>query len=171
MLEDEVENTIGGAVWASDDASFLYILVDDNWRPWQVRLHVIGEPVEQDSVVYEETDTGFFVGVHATTSEEYIVISAGDHVTSEERLLRTSDPGAEPVLVSPRRTDHEYSVDHQGDRFVIRTNDTHKNSRLATAPRGRPHREVVDATGERVGLSLHPRVRSIRGLHRRAGTH
>ena len=134
MLEDEVENTVGGAVWASDDASFLYTLVDENWRPWQVRLHILGEPVEQDSVVYEELDPGFFVSVWSTTSEEYIVIGSGDHVTSEVRLLRASGPGAEPVLVSPRRTGHEYSVDHQGDRFVIRTNDTHKNSRLATAP-------------------------------------
>ena len=150
MLEDEVENTVGGAVWASDDASFLYTLVDENWRPWQVRLHILGEPVEQDSVVYEETDPGFFVSVWATTSEEYIVIGSGDHVTSEVRLLRASGPGAEPVLVSPRRTDHEYSVDHQGDRFVIRTNDTHKNSRLATAPEDDPTEKswmpLVDAS-------------------------
>ena len=150
MLEDEVENTVGGAVWASDDASFLYTLVDENWRPWQVRLHILGEPVEQDSVVYEEPDPGFFVSVWSTTSEEYIVIGSGDHVTSEVRLLRASDPGAEPVLVSPRRTDHEYSVDHQGDRFVIRTNDTHKNSRLATAPEYDPTEKswmpLVDAS-------------------------
>ena len=150
MLEDEVENTVGGAVWASDDASFLYTLVDENWRPWQVRLHILGEPVEQDSVVYEELDPGFFVSVWSTTSEEYIVIGSGDHVTSEVRLLRASDPGAEPVLVSPRRTDHEYSVDHQGDRFVIRTNDTHKNSRLATAPEDDPTEKLwmplVDAS-------------------------
>ena len=150
MLEDEVENTVGGAVWASDDASFLYTLVDENWRPWQVRLHILGGPVEQDSVVYEEPDPGFFVSVWSTTSEEYIVIGSGDHVTSEVRLLRASDPGAEPVLVSPRRTDHEYSVDHQGDRFVIRTNDTHKNSRLATAPEDDPTEKswmpLVDAS-------------------------
>ena len=150
MLDDEVENTVGGAVWASDDASFLYTLVDENWRPWQVRLHILGEPVEQDTVVYEEPDPGFFVSVWSTTSEEYIVIGSGDHVTSEVRLLRASDPGAEPVLVSPRRTDHEYSVDHQGDRFVIRTNDTHKNSRLATAPEYDPTEKswmpLVDAS-------------------------
>ena len=150
MVEDEVENTVGGAVWASDDASFLYTLVDENWRPWQVRLHILGEPVEQDTVVYEEPDPVFFVSVWSTTSEEYIVIGSGDHVTSEVRLLRASDPGAEPVLVSPRRTDHEYSVDHQGDRFVIRTNDTHKNSRLATAPEYDPTEKswmpLVDAS-------------------------
>ncbi len=40
----------------------------------------------------------------------------------------------EPRVVSARRTGHEYHVDHQGDRFVIKTNDTHKNARLVTAP-------------------------------------
>ena len=138
MLQDEVEDTIGGAVWAADDSSFLYTVVDENWRPWQVRLHVVGEPVEGDTVVYEETDAGFFVGVQPSASEEYIVISTGDHVTSEVRLLCASEPGAEPVLVSPRRAGHEYSVEHQGDRFVICTNDTHKNARLATAPEDDP---------------------------------
>ena len=138
MLPDQIEETMGSAVWASDDASFLYTVVDENWRPWQVRLHVLGQPVEQDSVVYEETDSGFFIGVGLTSSRKYVVIGAGDHVTSEMRLLHSSDLGAEPVLVSPRRGGHEYSIDHQGDRFVIRTNDTHKNTRLATAPEHDP---------------------------------
>ena len=138
MLPDRIEETIGSAVWASDDASFLYTVVDENWRPWQVRLHVIGEPVERDSVVYEETAPGFFIGVGASSSKEYVIIGAGDHVTSEVRLLRSSDLGGEPVLVSPRRSGHEYSIDHQGDRFVVRTNDTHKNTRLATAPEDDP---------------------------------
>ena len=138
MLPDQIEETIGAAVWASDDASFLYTVVDENWRPWQVRLHVLGRPVEQDTVVYEESDPGFFIGAGPSSSKKYVIIGAGDHVTSEIRLLRSSDLGADPILVSPRRSGHEYSIDHQGDRFVIRTNDTHKNTRLATAPEDDP---------------------------------
>ena len=134
MLEDEIEETIESAVWAADDSSFFYTVVDANWRPWQVRRHVLGELVQQDAVVYEENDPGFFVGVSMTTSREYIVIGTGDRVTSEVRLILTSAPESVPVLIAPRRTGHEYSVDHQGNRFVVRTNDTHKNSRLATAP-------------------------------------
>ena len=134
MRQDEIEGTMGGAVWAADDASFFYAVVDENWRPWQVRRHILGQPAAQDSVVYEETDPGFFVGLSATTSREYTIIAAGDHVTSEVRLVPASAPESTPFLVAPRRTGHEYSVDHQGDRFVIRTNDRHKNTRLATAP-------------------------------------
>ena len=150
IREEVIEGTIGSAVWAADDASFFYTLVDENWRPWQVRRHVLGEAVDNDSVVYEETDPGFFVGLSITTSREYIIIGAGDHVTSEVRLIPASDPGSAAVLVSPRRTDHEYSVDHQGDRFVIRTNDTHKNTRLAAAPADDPAEQswmpLVDAS-------------------------
>ncbi len=134
LLEEEIEATIGNAVWGSDGASFFYTVVDETWRPWQVRRHRLGETVDGDAVVYEETDPGFFVGLSITTSRAFIVIGTGDHVTSEVRLIPASDPDTVPLVVSPRRAGHEYSVDHQGDRFVIRTNDTHKNTRLATAP-------------------------------------
>ena len=150
ILKDEIEDTLGSAVWAADDTSFFYTVVDANWRPWQVRRHVLGEPVSQDSVVYEETDPGFFVYVSPTTSREYIVVATSDPVTSEVRLIPASSPDSAPALVSPRRVGHEYSVDHQGDRFVIRTNDTHKNNRLATSPAHDPTEDswkpLVDAS-------------------------
>ena len=124
--------------------------MDENWRPWQVRRHILGQTVDQDVVVYEEKDSGFFVGLSFTTSREYIIIGTGDHVTSEVRLIPASDPASDPLVVLPRRTGHEYSVDHQGDRFVIRTNDTHKNARMATAPADDPSENawapLVDAS-------------------------
>ncbi len=150
ILAEEIPDTIGPGVWARDDSSFFYTLVDANWRPWQVRRHILGEPVSQDAVIYEERDPGFFVGIGMSASREYIIISAGDHVTTEVRLIPAADPTAAPLLVSPRRAGHKYSIDHQGDRFVIRTNDTHKNSRLATAPADDPTEPVwtplVDAS-------------------------
>ena len=150
MRGDEIEGTIGNAVWAADDSSFFYTLVDENWRPWQVRRHVLGQQVQQDSIIYEEADPGFFVGLSITTSREYIIVGSGDHVTSEVRLIPASDPASDALMVSPRRTGHEYSVDHQRDRFVIRTNDTHKNARLTTAPADDPTEKswipLVDAS-------------------------
>ena len=138
LLPEEIPGTIGRVVWSADDASLLYTVVDDNWRPWQVRRHVLGQPVDQDTIVYEESDPGFFVGIGESASKEYIIIGAGDHVTSEVRLLPAIDTAADPLVVSLRRANHEYSIDHQGDRFIIKTNDTHKNARLATAPQDDP---------------------------------
>ena len=152
MLPEEIPNVIDRLVWSADDTSLLYTVVDENWRPWQVRRHVLGQPVEQDTVVYEESDSGFFVDINESASREYILIGAGDHVTSEVRLVPAADPGADPVVVAPRRANHEYSIDHQGDRFIIRTNDTHKNTRLATAPGNNPTeaawQPLVDASDD-----------------------
>ena len=138
LLEDQIENIRGRPVWSLDGSSFFYTPVDENWRTWQVKRHVLGEPVENDIVVYEEADPGFFVWVTNTNSREYVIVAAGDHVTSEYRLIDADDPEAEPVLVAPRRAGHDYSIDHQGDRFVIMTNDNHQNFRIATAPEDDP---------------------------------
>ena len=47
-------------------------------------------------------------------------------------------PGRQPdrrwQLFLARETDREYDVDHQGDRFFMRINDTGRNFRLVTAP-------------------------------------
>ena len=152
LLPVEIENTIGTVVWTADDAAFFYTLVDENWRPWQVRLHRLGEPVAEDALVYEESDPGFFVDIGASASRRYLVIDTSDHVTSETWLVPTDDPEASPTVVVPRRKDHEYLVDHQGDRFVIRTNDQHPNTRLVTARGDNPGEEawqsLLDGTDE-----------------------
>ena len=134
ILEDSIDEVIGSIVWAGDDESFFYTNVDENWRPYRVRRHVVGTDSATDQIVYEEEDPSFFVGIGLTADDAYVIISAGDHVTSEQRLIPADQPDSPPVVVRERSEGHEYSVDHQGDRFVILTNDEHKNRRIATAP-------------------------------------
>ena len=138
LLEDKVTEMRGRVAWSLDGAHFYYASLNETGHPYQVRRHILGDAAEDDAVVYEETDEGFFVWVSDTNSDEYIVIGAGDHVTSEYRLIPADDPEVEPILVAPRRAGHEYSIDHQGDRFVIMTNDNHQNFRLAVAPEDDP---------------------------------
>ena len=138
LLDDVIHDTQGRAVWAADDAVLFYTVVDEQGRAYQVRRHVVGNSEASDDVVYEEKDTRFFVGVSLTSSKDYVVIHTADHVTSEAYLIPAADPSGEPRVVSARRTGHKYHLDHQGDRFVIKTNDTHKNARLVTAPNDDP---------------------------------
>ena len=138
LLDDVIHDTQGRAVWAADDAVLFYTVVDEQGRAYQVRRHVVGNSEASDAVVYEEKDTRFFVGVSLTSSKDYVVIHTADHVTSEAYLIPAADPSGEPRVVSTRRTGHKYHLDHQGDRFVIKTNDTHKNARLVTAPNDDP---------------------------------
>ena len=134
LLEDRIENTLGGVVWAADDSALLYVAVDENWRPYQVRRHVLGAPAQSDSIVYEETDPGFFVRLSRSGSRQYILIHTAGHTSSEAYVIPAGASEAKPQRVAPRRAEHEYQVDHQGDRFVIRSNALEKNFSLLTAP-------------------------------------
>lgn len=135
LLTDRIENTGGSVVWATDSQSFLYVTVDENWRPNRVMRHVLGADPTNDPIVYEESDPGFFAGVSRTTSREYAVISTDDHETSEVYVLPLADLTQDPELIVKRRDKHYYSVDHGGQDFYVLTNDTHKNFRLASTPK------------------------------------
>jgi len=127
---------IGVAVWAADSASLAWTEVNDAWRPFRVRLHRLGE--DDDTVLYEEADASFFVGLDRSTDRSHFLITAADHVTSEVRLIPTADPASVPVLVSHRQTGREYDLDVRGTQVFVRTNDSHVNFRIATASLAAP---------------------------------
>ena len=141
MLEDRIEEVIGSPVWAADGKSFLYLQVNEQWRPFKVLHHVLGAASAEDKTVYEESDEGFFVSISETTSREYAVISTGDHITSEDRIIPLDNLFLAPKLIKPRQAGHEYDIDHQPGRFWIRSNDTHKNFRLAVVNEQEPSQE------------------------------
>ena len=134
LLDESIPNTLGSPVWSADNRNIFYLVVNEQWRPYQVRRHRIGEPVNKDTIVYEEADTSFFVGIGKTQSEAFILISAGDHVTSEVRYLPSDSPEETPTLIVARRTGHTYDVDHREGFFYIRSNVRHKNFELFRTP-------------------------------------
>jgi oligopeptidase B len=132
------DNSIGVPVWAADSQALAWNETNDNWRSFRVRLHRLGSSAP-DAVLYEETtDIGFNVGVQRSQDGRWFILAAGDNVTSEVRLVPTSDPAAVPVLVRARQPGVSYDVDTRGDTLFIRTNDSHVNFRLATAPIASP---------------------------------
>ena len=130
--------SVGVPVWSADSKALAWNEVNDNWRSFRVRLHRLGA-TGGDAIMYEETaDIGFNVGVGRSQDGRWFVLAGGDNVTSEVRLVPTDDPAARPVLVRARKTGVSYDVDVRGDTVFIRTNDTHPNFRLVTAPIAKP---------------------------------
>jgi oligopeptidase B len=138
ILPFEITEAIGTPVWSADGRVLLYTVVNTEWRAYQIRAHVIGEPIERDRVLYDEPDTGFRVAVSKSQSEELIFLYTGDHVTSEIRFVPAADPFAEPVLISPRQTGREYEADHGAGNLFLRVNDTHRNFRVVSASPTKP---------------------------------
>ena len=138
VLDTRIADTIGAPVWAADDRTLLYRVVNEQWRPHAVRAHRLGTSVDKDVTLYEEADDGFFVHLGETRSRSYIIISSGDHETSEVRLLPARDPFAPLRLVAPRVRGKEYELDHAAGRFFIRSNRDHPDFAVYTAPEEDP---------------------------------
>ncbi|MGK6318590.1 S9 family peptidase [Sphingomonas sp. DT-204] len=133
-LADEIPGILSDIVWTSDDKGFLYGLANDQWRTDNARYHRLGSDPAEDVELYHEDDEGYRVGVGETQSRKWLIVSTGDHVTSEVRLLPADDPFAEPILVAPRRPGREYDVEEHDGTLYIHTNDTDPMWRLVTAP-------------------------------------
>jgi oligopeptidase B len=136
---DLIENTGGGAAWASDCKGFFYTAVDDNHRPSKIFYHRLATPQSEDVLVHEETDTGFFMGVSGSRLNDFIMIGINDHETSECWVMPADDPQAKPQLVAARKTGIEYSLSEGGDVLYILTNaDGAKDFKIMQTPVGAP---------------------------------
>jgi|KBSSwiStaDraftv2_1062776.scaffolds.fasta_scaffold15964_1 oligopeptidase B len=124
--------TKGNVVWSADGTQLVYTEVNDNWRTYRARLHILGTDPVTDRTLYEEADEGFQIGVGHTQDRKWMMIAAGDNETTEVRLA-SLDNLSSPMLVSPRKTKRQYSIDSANGRFWILTNDEHVNFRVAEA--------------------------------------
>ena len=136
-LPDRVERTIS-VVWAADNRTIFYTVEDHAKRSYRLYRHPLGSTA--DSLVYEERDERFGLGVWRTRSDRYIVLDAGSLTTSEVRVLPAAQPAGQWKVISPRVANREYDIEHRGDRFYIRVNDTGRNFRLVSAPVTEPSR-------------------------------
>ncbi len=155
---DDIPDTAGDAVWAGDGTTLFYTRLDENHRPRQVFRHRVGTPLDDDVLVYEESDPSFFVGVGETQSRRFITINAHDHQTSEVFVIDAEEPESEPRLIAPRKHRQEYSVEHHGDHLIILTNagraedfkiaeapiDTSSRKQWRTIEPHRPGRLILD---------------------------
>ncbi len=150
-LPDEIADVYYSSAWSADGQVLFYTRPDEALRPWQIWRHQLGQPVADDALVFQEDDERFFVGVGATRSERFIVISCDSKITSEAHVVDARQPTTAPRLVEGRRQGVEYNVEHavlpeHGDVFLILTNDDGaENFAVVRAPvdaPGRAHWEV-----------------------------
>jgi oligopeptidase B len=158
-LPEVIPDTRGSLVWARDSATLFYVRLDEHHRPLTVYRHRVGTPAEDDMLVYEEADRGFYVSVDETQSGRFILVDAHDHQTSEIYLIDSDRPERAPRVVAPRQHGHEYAVDHHGDRLIVLTNSGGaEDFRICEAPLDDPGpagwREIVAHQAGRLILDI-----------------
>ncbi len=134
-LSDEISKVTGNMTWAEDEEGTLFYARQDpqTLRSYQIYRHKLGTPATDDVLVYEEKDDTFSVYVGKSKSKKFILIESYQTLSSESRFLPSNSPEQEPKVFQTRQRDHEYSVDHLGDRFFIRSNLNAKNFRLLSS--------------------------------------
>ncbi len=106
------------------------------------------------TLVYHEPDEAFSLVVGRTRSRAWIVIQSGSHTTSEARALPADAPHGTPAILRPRSQDIEYDVEHHGDWWYLRINDTGRNFRLARVPVAQPEAVPDELVAHRVDVML-----------------
>ncbi|KAJ3026588.1 UNVERIFIED_CONTAM: hypothetical protein HDU68_005406 [Siphonaria sp. JEL0065] len=122
LLSDEIEGCSPSIEWDLDDKAFYYMSQDDLFRADKLYKHVLGQDVKSDTLLYHNLDEKFFAHIWTTNSGRFLVLSVASSQTSENHILDLQDPGAELKVFLPREHRHEYSIEHQGDYFLILTN-------------------------------------------------
>jgi oligopeptidase B len=131
MFKDTISDISGNMTWANDNKTLFYSRQDsETLRSHQIWRHELGTDSLEDVLVYEEKDKTFSTYVFKTKSKRYIMIVSSQTLSDEYRYVEADDPAGEFRMFCPREIDHEYAIEHFGDRFYILTNYKAKNFRL-----------------------------------------
>jgi oligopeptidase B len=119
-LASVIQNCTGDFCWSPDARWLFWTFRDDNGRP----AKIFRRPTRggEDTLVYDEPDDGFFLGVHTSESREFILISAGNGSQSEYHVIPAREPTAAPALFHAREPDLLYTPTHWDGRWYVLTN-------------------------------------------------
>jgi oligopeptidase B len=132
---EAIPNTSGSVAWSNDNKTFFYTLKNtETLRTEWIKRHEFGKPINEDVEIFHETDETFYAEAFKTKSEQYVMIASTSTVSDEYRYLDANNPKGEFKIIEPRQRDLEYSVDHFGDKFYIRTNFNAQNFRIVETP-------------------------------------
>lgn len=141
QIVDQIEDTYYSAEWSADNKTLFYNVIDQANRPYKVFRHTLGQPQSEDVLVHHEADERFNVGIYKTSSEQFLILALESNTTNEQYYIPADQPDAKPVLIQKRIQNLEYSVQHQGQDFLIYTNDGATNFKLVRTPIQTPGKE------------------------------
>lgn len=138
MFKDQLKNCNGSMVFANDNKTFFYVVLDQNLRPYRIYKHILGSDSSKDTLIYEEKSPQLFLSLNKSSSGNFIFIGCYGKVTTEVWYLDAHNPSLAPKCFLPRTEGTEYYVDHQGDDFWIRTNAKAQNNKILRCPIATP---------------------------------
>ncbi len=137
ILPEAIPDVEPDLAWANDNRTVLYVEKDpETLLGLYVKKHVLREDPKHDTLVFEQTDKRFYTGVTKSKSEAFIFLYMESTLSSEWRYARADDPQLRFEIFLAEETDHEYDIEHLGQKFIVRSNWQARNFRLVAAPIG-----------------------------------
>jgi oligopeptidase B len=135
LLPETITNTEGYAAWGNDNKTIFYTAKNlVTLLSEKIMRHTTNTPQSADVAVYTEKDPSNYISVSKSKSEKYIIINSSATLSSEQRMLDADKPDGQFVVFQPRIKDVLYDINHQNNRFLIRTNKDAKNFKLVECP-------------------------------------
>ncbi|NJN18072.1 MAG: S9 family peptidase [Oscillochloris sp.] len=175
LLGAPVPNVAYDSAWLNDSRTLLYTVFDQTHRSYRLYRRPIAADPAAAELIYEEGDDRFALSLAKTRSQAYLTLTSFSYSATEVRYAPADDPAAPFTVFAPRRAPIEYFLDHQGDHFLIRTNEHAENFKLLLAPVSDPSRQreliphrpdtlLTDVDPFATKLVLHERRNGLRQL-------
>ena len=134
IVEEPIRETSGGVTWSYDDLSFFYSKLDNLHRPRKIFQHILGTPVTEDKLIYEEKDERFTCGLGLSSDEKFYFISTSEHTTSEIYLIDKNDKSLTPKIFIKREQGIQYSINSWAGYFWMNTNKNAEDFKILRCP-------------------------------------
>ncbi|MGL3806879.1 S9 family peptidase [Paeniglutamicibacter sp. R2-26] len=126
LLPDVIENVFYGLCFSPDGTRLFYTVVDESWRPHQIKAHTLGTDPENDTVILQEDDPGMWLGFDLSADRTELMIAIGNSEYSETLALDLADENAVPAMLLSREHRILHSIDPitlDGGRAYVITHD------------------------------------------------
>jgi oligopeptidase B len=131
-LSTAIADVEADIAWAADSNTVLYVEKDpETLLGLYIKKHRLDDNSGSDVLVFEQTDKSFYTGLSKSKSDAYIFIHMQSTLSSEWRFARADDPELDFQVFLAREADHEYELEHLGERFIVKSNWQAQNFRLA----------------------------------------
>jgi len=123
LVTEKIEDTSGSISFSLDDNYVYYSKLDKHHRPKKIFRHKIGTTVKEDTLIFEEKNEPFTVGIGLTSDEKYFIITASDHNASEQHYFSVNEKNPKPKLIKQRKKGVLYSINSWDGFFYNHTNE------------------------------------------------
>ena len=137
LISDQLQGTTGSVVWNNSGNTVYYLKKDPiTLITNKVYKHVIGDPQDKDTLVYEEDDPEFSININKSTSKDFLMINIEKTNSNEIKIVDLNNNKKNLNTFLPREENHLYRIDHVESYFYIRSNSNSPNYKLMVSESG-----------------------------------